>query len=1075
MSVESVVQRERAAARRTIVLAATLAATGIALAALAVAALALGSGRWIAAPRWLPAALLLALVAGELWLARRAVSAVREGAARDRVASGLERDRGLREGALVAGLQLASAGAGAFATAGLAALESPLARAGERTNARRRRVRRVADAAGLLALGAIAFAGSAPGRGDGVRAVLHPVAAWRGGLLDSLALAEVPAAVRRGANFTVTVVAPGRGQVLLRERQTGTAWRERRVTVGREGRAPVVVGPVNGDVSLRVADARGESREVRVRAVDRAYLAATSLEVVAPAYLGGQSERVEPGMPLRVPRGATIRVEAQGTVPLGSVSLAAGRDTLRAATRSHRASLVVRAERDTRWEWTARSAEGEALDAPPPLDVAVVPDSAPTIAIAQPAGDTVVASGESVVLRLIASDDHGLSRVGLVVRKDAEAPTERPVATSLPARWGADLTLDVATLGITMGHAAQVAAEATDDSPWRQTARSRTIVVRVPGMAEQREIARAAADSLVRAATGAAAEQRDLERRTAEAARDRGARPSSGKSGSPTDARSDGQRGDALPYETEQRARAVRDEQQRLSGNVAQMRERAEALRKQLDRAGALDSSLAAQLADAQRLLREALTPELAASLAALDSALKQRSAEGARESLGDLAQQQQRLKDQLDRIAEMLQRAAIEGSLQTLHDEAKDLAKAQRALADSGRTGKGENASALEDRARKVSKDAASLAERLRKAGGEKSSREASQASASAQESAEAMPRDASEAAPQMEKAAESLAKARDEQVGAWKSELAQELDRSIQEMLEMAKGERALEDRSKAGASGSTLRPEQSALQQGVDKTTERLEKAARASSLLSGKSRRAVAEARHEMSQATEETARGATGSRSSSEPFGEAADALTRAAASLVRDRERVNSSASATGFAEMMREMQELAKQQGALNGQAAGLFQMPNGQAGAGQQGRALAKEQRAVAQKLDELGDADGSGRAEALAAEARKIAEALERGGMSEATKSRQEQLLKRMLDAGRSLEGEERDEGKREARSASGVELFTPPAGDVKGAPGQRWREPTWEELRGLSAEERRAVIDYFRRMNAGGGSQ
>ena len=51
-----------------------------------------------------------------------------------------------------------------------------------------------------------------------------------------------------------------------------------------------------------------------------------------------------------------------------------------------------------------------------------------------------------------------------------------------------------------------------------------------------------------------------------------------------------------------------------------------------------------------------------------------------------------------------------------------------------------------------------------------------------------------------------------------------------------------------------------------------------------------------------------------------------------------------------------------------------------------------------------------------------------------------------------------------------SKNGVELFTPGATDGSGAAARRWREPTWEELRGLSAEERRAVIDYFRRMNA-----
>jgi len=57
---------------------------------------------------------------------------------------------------------------------------------------------------------------------------------------------------------------------------------------------------------------------------------------------------------------------------------------------------------------------------------------------------------------------------------------------------------------------------------------------------------------------------------------------------------------------------------------------------------------------------------------------------------------------------------------------------------------------------------------------------------------------------------------------------------------------------------------------------------------------------------------------------------------------------------------------------------------------GAGQQGkgtgpssaRDLAKKQRGVADALDELGDADGSGKAAALAQEAKRLAQALESG---------------------------------------------------------------------------------------------
>jgi hypothetical protein len=37
-------------------------------------------------------------------------------------------------------------------------------------------------------------------------------------------------------------------------------------------------------------------------------------------------------------------------------------------------------------------------------------------------------------------------------------------------------------------------------------------------------------------------------------------------------------------------------------------------------------------------------------------------------------------------------------------------------------------------------------------------------------------------------------------------------------------------------------------------------------------------------------------------------------------------------------------------------------------------------------------------------------------------------------------------------------------------VRSRPTARYREPTWSELRGLTAEERRAVLEYFKRINA-----
>ena len=261
------------------------------------------------------------------------------------------------------------------------------------------------------------------------------------------------------------------------------------------------------------------------------------------------------------------------------------------------------------------------------------------------------------------------------------------------------------------------------------------------------------------------------------------------------------------------------------------------------------------------------------------------------------------------------------------------------------------------------------------------------------------------------------------------------------------------------------------QSAVEQGVATANERLQGAGKKSALLSPRSQRAVADAKEKVGQATQSVAESKANAAQQASALGDAADALTKAAAALARDRERANSANSASGFSEMLQQLQEAAQQQGQINAQAQGLMGMPGaGQSSAAQAlARALARRQRGVAEQLDEAGNAAGGDKAEQLAREARQLADALDGGRLDAATLARQQQLFRRLLDAGRSLEKEEReDTGKREARSATGASTFTPGAKvDAKAA--MRFRPPTWDELRGLSPDERRAILDYFARLN------
>ena len=92
------------------------------------------------------------------------------------------------------------------------------------------------------------------------------------------------------------------------------------------------------------------------------------------------------------------------------------------------------------------------------------------------------------------------------------------------------------------------------------------------------------------------------------------------------------------------------------------------------------------------------------------------------------------------------------------------------------------------------------------------------------------------------------------------------------------------------------------------------------------------------------------------------------------------------------------------------------------------------------------------------------------METSGADRATIDRQQRLFRRMLDAGRSMEKDEKDEsGKRESRAGDQSIMQAPTGGTANGRVN-RIREPTWTDMRGLSAEDRRLIIDYFRKLNA-----
>ena len=600
------------------------------------------------------------------------------------VAQAIEREQGIRRGALVGALELEGQGPLAARAAqrvrGSLPVDAPLAPAMRHASSRRTVVGAGAATAGVLVL-----LTASPVFGDGLRAVLSPIDAWKGTLLERPSIIGAPQELLRGSPLKVSVRAPGRRVVYLDVRQTGDAWRTDTLAIDPStGQALWSIETLRGDVRLAVSDGRSTGDSVVVHAADRPFVGAVTLHAHYPAYLARADESLPVGEPLHLPRGSTLSIAGRASVALSDVALVApGGDRVALAATGQTFSGRLVAEHSEQLRWTARGPGGLVPDLPEALDVVVVADSAPRVLIANPTADTLLVADAEVPLAVQVSDDHGVASVALrIVRagsRDA-APMVRALAGAVGVNWAGATTIDIAALHLAPGDAVTVRAEAVDASPWAQRGVSREVVLRRATSEEQRNAARAIGDSAVKEALAAAKDQKALAQKTDEAARAQ-SRAASAKDGAGAQQKS------PMNFESAEKARALSQEQRAMTERVEKLRQATQQLEQQLKAAGALDTSLARQLGEAQALLRQALTPQMLAQMQKLENASQQMNGEQSRDALRDLAQMQQKMREQLERSAEMLKRAAHEGAMQTLGDEAKELAQKERALADSLRS----------------------------------------------------------------------------------------------------------------------------------------------------------------------------------------------------------------------------------------------------------------------------------------------------------------------------------------------------------------------------------------------------
>jgi hypothetical protein len=319
----------------------------------------------------------------------------------------------------------------------------------------------------------------------------------------------------------------------------------------------------------------------------------------------------------------------------------------------------------------------------------------------------------------------------------------------------------------------------------------------------------------------------------------------------------------------------------------------------------------------------------------------------------------------------------------------------------------------------------------------------------------------------------AESLRRERDRMREEWREEVMEAMDQALSETAELARNQQGIAQRMQRGETGGEVRGDQAAVREGVDRLMEQLQNAAGKNALVSPDLGAALGFSRQRMTEALSQLQQGTPNARQAADLAAQALEGLNALAFSLLRSRSDVAGSQSGSGLAEAMERMAEMAREQEGVNGQTGSLLPlMPSGSEQLVQELQTLAEQQRALAEELERLSAEGMPGPTEELAEEALELARELEAGRLDRQTIERQERLFRRMLDAGRTLRSDQEDEQQeRTSETAQPDNVRLPPV-LAPGAAGEgpRFPYPGWEELRRLSPEERRIILDYFRRLNA-----
>ena len=493
--------------------------------------------------------------------------------------------------------------------------------------------------------------------------------------------------------------------------------------------------------------------------------------------------------------------------------------------------------------------------------------------------------------------------------------------------------------------------------------------------------------------------------------------------------------------------------QKELQKKIEQIREDLDKAIKELEKNNLISADILEKYTKLQELFRDVISPELMQSLQKLQDALQKPNPKDVKQALQNFKLNQEAFEKNIERTMELLKRVQFEQQMDQLVQKAEALLKQQQKInQEIGDKQEQQDIEQLHQQQQRQKESLGQDIERFKKQELLEQFPKVRQEidSASGQLKSQSLKQDLNDFTinmqqGQMDQAAQNsekleeqfedvhqkLEQAQNEMMQQGKQMIGNKMQRISQQLLELSfEQERIQNETQETSALASNF----NSILRDQGHTLDNFGKVVRNISALSRETfflqpqitsalRRAEQKMRKSIGQLSERSKGPATKSQT------EAMQALNESVISMNQSRGQMMQSQSGTGFEQFLKQMQQMAAQQGQINAQSLNLMQGQGNQGMFSQQElgqlKRLGSGQAALRQALDELSGQMGQrddilGELDHIGQQMEHVEKDLLRGHLDRKTVERQRQILSRMLDSQRSLEQKEYSK-KRKAEQA------------------------------------------------------